>query len=80
MRKLPPTAAEELREIVMRRYQRTRTFLTANRPVEDWGKLLGDNTTAPAMLDRLLHHGPIVKCSPRSWRAKTGLSDRQGKG
>ena len=40
MRKLPPTAAEQLLEIVMRRYERTSTLLTSNRPVEDWGKLL----------------------------------------
>jgi DNA replication protein DnaC len=40
MRKLPVTAAEELLEIVMRRYERTSTLLTSNRPVEDWGKLL----------------------------------------
>jgi transcriptional regulator of acetoin/glycerol metabolism len=32
MRKLPPTAAEELLEIVMRRYERTSTVLTSNRP------------------------------------------------
>ena len=37
MRKLPPRAAEELLEIVMRRYERTNTLLTSNRPVEDWG-------------------------------------------
>src|SRR6266851_7842530 len=39
----PVTAAEELLEIVMRRYERTSTLLTSNRPVEDWGKLLGDS-------------------------------------
>lgn len=42
MRKLPHTAAEDLLEIVMRRYERFSTLLTSNRPVEDWGKLLGD--------------------------------------
>jgi DNA replication protein DnaC len=57
MRKLPITAAEELLEIVMRRYERTSTLLTSNRPVEDWGKLLGDSAAVTAMLDRLLHHG-----------------------
>ena len=41
MRKLPHTAAEDLLEIVMRRYERASTLLTSNRPVEDWGKLLG---------------------------------------
>src|SRR5215831_11826565 len=40
MRKLPPTAAEDLLEIIMRRYERASTLLTSNRPVEDWGKLL----------------------------------------
>ena len=73
MRKLPPTAAEELLEIVMRRYERTSTLLTSNRPVEDWGKLLGASAAVTAMLDRLLHHGHILKCGPRSWRTKTGL-------
>ena len=71
MRKLGPTAAEELLEIVMRCYERASTLLTSNRPVEDWGKLLGDSAAVTAMLDRLLHHGHLVKCGPRSWRTKT---------
>jgi len=71
MRKLPHTAAEDLLEIVMRRYERASTLLTSNRPVEDWGKLLGDVAAVSAMLDRLLHHGHVLKCGPRSWRTKT---------
>ncbi len=74
MRKLPLTAAEDLLEIVMRRYERASTLVTSNRPVEDWGKLLGDAAAVSAMLDRLLHHGHILKCGPRSWRTKTNLS------
>jgi DNA replication protein DnaC len=70
MRKLPLTAAEELLEIIMRRYERASTLLTSNRPVEDWGKLLGDVAAVSAMLDRLLHHGHVLKCGPRSWRTK----------
>jgi DNA replication protein DnaC len=70
MRKLPLTAAEDLLEIVMRRYERASTLLTSNRPVEDWGKLLGDAAAVTAMLDRLLHHGHVLKCGPRSWRTK----------
>jgi len=71
MRKLPLTAAEDLLEIVMRRYERASTLVTSNRPVEDWGKLLGDTAAVSAMLDRLLHHGHVLKCGPRSWRTKT---------
>jgi DNA replication protein DnaC len=73
MRKLPMTAAEDLLEIVMRRYERASTLLTSNRPVDDWGKLLGDSAAVTAMLDRLLHHGHVLKCGPRSWRTKTDL-------
>ena len=74
MRKLPLTAAEDLLEIIMRRYERASTIVTSNRPVEDWGKLLGDAAAVSAMLDRLLHHGHLLKCGPRSWRTKTDLS------
>jgi DNA replication protein DnaC len=70
MRKLPHTAAEDLLEIIMRRYERFSTLLTSNRPVEDRGKLLGDVAAVSAMLDRLLHHGHVLKCGPRSWRTK----------
>ena len=72
MRKLPLTAAEDLLELVMRRYERASTLFTSNRPVEDWGKVLGDAAAVAAMLDRLLHHGHVLKCGPRSWRTKIG--------
>jgi DNA replication protein DnaC len=70
MRKLPLSAAEDLLEIIMRRHERASTLLVSNRPVEDWGKLLGDTPAVTAMLDRLLHHAHLLKCGPRSWRMK----------
>jgi DNA replication protein DnaC len=75
MRKLPQTAAEDLLEIVMRRYERASTLLTSNRPVDDWGKLLADVAAVGAMLDRLLHHGHVLKCGPKSWRTKMAVTD-----
>ena len=75
MRKLPQTAAEDLLEIVMRRYERSSTLLTSNRPVDDWGKLLADVAAVGAMLDRLLHHGHVLKCGPKSWRTKMTAAD-----
>ena len=77
MRKLPLTAAEDLLEIVMRRYERASTLLTSNRPVDDWGKLLGDVAAVTAILDRLLHHGNVLKCGPRSWRTKTAAGSTE---
>lgn len=76
MRKLPSTAAEDLLEVIMRRYERASTLLTSNRPVEDWGKLLGDTASASALLDRLLHHAHILKCGPKSWRTKLRSDER----
>ena len=70
MRKLPPIAAEDPRAIVMRRYKRASTLLTSNRPLEDWGKLLGDTAAVTALLDRLLHHAHVLTCGPRSWRTR----------
>jgi DNA replication protein DnaC len=78
MRKLPHTAAEDLLEVVMRRYERSSTLLTSNRPVEDWGKLLGgDNAAVTALLDRLLHNGHVLKSGPKSWRTKPKTSLRK---
>jgi len=75
MRKLPPTAAEDLLEVIMRRYERASTLMASNRPVDDWGKLLGDNAAVAALLDRVLHHAHVLKCGPRSWRMKEHVDD-----
>jgi IstB-like ATP binding protein len=84
-RKLPLTTTEDFLEIVMRRYQRVSTLVTSNRPIDDWGKLLGDAAAVTAMLDRLLHHGYVLKCvvpavgEPRSEPTNTAslISPRQ---
>jgi hypothetical protein len=57
---------------------RIRMDSALNRPVEDWGKLLGDVAAVTAMLDRILHHGHVLKCGPRSWRTKTAVATAGG--
>ena len=59
------------RDAALRARQHAADF---NRPVEDWGKLLGDTAAVSAMLDRLLHHGHVLKCGPRSWRTKAATA------
>ena len=73
MKQLPKRSGEFLCEIVMRRYETRSTMMTTNRPVEDWGKLLGDVPTATAILDRFLHHAEIINFAGDSYR----LSDRK---
>lgn len=68
MRKLPANAAEDLLEIVMRRYERASTILTSNRPLEDWPKLFGDTPAVAAFLDRLMHHSHLIEIRGKSYR------------
>jgi DNA replication protein DnaC len=74
MKQLPKRSGEYLFEIIMRRYETRSTMMTSNRPLEDWGKLLGDVPTATAILDRFLHHAEVVSMNGRSYR----LRDRPG--
>jgi DNA replication protein DnaC len=74
MKQLPKRSGEYLFEVVMRRYETRSTMMTSNRPLEDWGKLLGDVPTATAILDRFLHHAEVVQMNGRSYR----LRDRPG--
>ena len=67
LRKLPPTAAEDLIEVIMRRYERGSTLLTSNRPLDDWGNLLDDAAAVTAKLDRILHRAHLRKTGPRSY-------------
>jgi hypothetical protein len=73
-------SGRDLLEIIMCRYERASTMITSNRPVEDWGKLLGDSAAVTGMLDRLLHHGHVLKRGPRSWRTKTDLPPQEAAG
>jgi DNA replication protein DnaC len=70
MKQLPRRSGECLFEVVMRRYETRSTMMTSNRPLEDWGKLLGDAPGASAILDRFLHHAELVQMNGRSYRLR----------
>jgi DNA replication protein DnaC len=70
MKNLPKRSGEFLFEIIMRRYETRSTVMTSNRPLEDWGKLIGDVPSATAILDRFLHHAEIISITGRSYRLK----------
>jgi DNA replication protein DnaC len=70
MKQLPRRSGECLFEVVMRRYETRSTMMTSNRPLEDWGKLLGDVPSATAVLDRFLHHAELVRMTGRSYRLR----------
>jgi DNA replication protein DnaC len=68
MKELPKKSGEFLFEIIMRRYEVRSTMMTSNRPIQDWGKLIGDVPAATAILDRFLHHAEMIQITGRSYR------------
>ena len=44
--------------------------MTSNRPLDEWGKLIGDVPTATAILDRILQKAEIIQITGKSYRLK----------
>ena len=68
MKQLPKRSGEYLFEIIMRRHEVRSTMMTSNRPIEDWGKLIGDVPSATAILDRFLQHAELITITGKSYR------------
>jgi DNA replication protein DnaC len=78
MKHLPKRSGEYLFEIIMRRYETRSTMMTSNRPLEDWGKLIGDVPAATAILDRFLHHADIIQITGKSYRLRNPRDVKEG--
>ena len=70
MKQLPKRSGEYLFEIIMRRHEVRSTMMTSNRPLEDWGKLIGDVPAATAILDRLLEDAEVIQVTGKSYRLR----------
>ena len=70
LRRLPPSAGYELADVLMSRYEKGSTTIASNRVIEDWAKLLGDVVVVTPLLDRLMHHGHLLKFEGKSWRLR----------
>ncbi len=77
MKNLPRRSGEILFEIIMRRYETRSTMMTSNRPLQDWGKLIGDVPSATAILDRFLHHATILEIAGRSYRLRNHAASNE---
>ncbi|MHC4510084.1 MAG: IS21-like element helper ATPase IstB [Planctomycetota bacterium] len=70
MKQLPKRSGEYLFEIIMRRHEVRSTMMTSNRPLQDWGKLIGDVPAATAILDRFLQHAELITITGKSYRLR----------
>src|SRR5262249_2781856 len=67
MKQLPKRSGEYLFEIIMRRHELRSTMMTSSRPLDDWGKMIGDVPNATAILDRSLHRAEVVQITGKSY-------------
>ena len=77
MKNLNSLANEIILEVIHRRYHNNATVIATNRPIEDWGKIFGDNATASAILDRFLENVHLLKITGKSYRLKNMKSKEQ---
>lgn len=70
LRRLPAGAGDEFADVLMSRYEKASTIITSNRGLDDWAKLLGDVVIVGPLIDRLMHHGHLLKFDGKSWRLK----------
>jgi DNA replication protein DnaC len=75
-----PQAANLMFMLVSRRYERASLIVTSNKPFSAWGEIFGDEVTATAMIDRLVHHAEILSLKGDSYRLKDRELARPGRG
>ncbi len=67
-------------ELISTRYERRSLLITANQPFGEWGKIFPDQAMTLAAIDRLVHHATIFEMNVESYRRKTALSQKRGRG
>jgi DNA replication protein DnaC len=65
-----PEAANLMFSLASARYERASLIVTSNKPFSAWGEIFGDETTAVAMIDRLVHHAEILSLKGDSYRLR----------
>src|ERR1700759_1707279 len=65
-----PQAANLMFMLISRRYERASLIVPSNKPFSGWGGIFGDEVTATAMIDRLVHHAEILSLKGDSYRLK----------
>jgi len=62
---------------ISKRYEKTSTIITSNKPFEEWGNIFGDDVVAAAILDRVLHHCYPFFIQGKSYRTKALIEHRK---
>ena len=72
-------SANMLFQLISKRYEKSCTIITTNKPFSKWNEIFGDITVANAILDRLLHHSHVINITGRSYRIKDKIKEVENK-
>ena len=67
-------------ELISARYELRSTLITANQPFGDWDKLFPDPAMTLAAVDRLVHHSTIFELNVESYRRRSAIEAKRGRG
>jgi DNA replication protein DnaC len=67
-------------ELISARYERRSMLITANQPFGEWGRVFPDQAMTLATIDRLVHHATILEMNVESYRRKTAIERKRGRG
>jgi DNA replication protein DnaC len=60
-------------QVISSAYERQALILTTNLPFHAWGPLFADEQLAAAIIDRIVHHGHLIKTGDKDWRLTHSL-------
>ena len=79
LKQRPSRAGEHLFEVIMRRYELRSALMTSNRPIEDWGHLIGNVPVVGVILDQLFQSAEIILFKGCSYRLRNDTGNPEKK-
>jgi DNA replication protein DnaC len=67
-------------ELISARYERRSMLITANQPFGDWNRIFPDPAMTLAAIDRLVHHSTVLEMNVESYRRRTAIEQKRGRG
>jgi len=67
-------------ELISARYELRSTLITANQPFGEWNKIFPDPAMTLAAVDRLVHHSTIFELNVDSYRRRSAVENKRGRG
>ena len=60
-------------DLIANCYEKRSVILTTNLPIQEWNRIFSDERLLIAMIDRLVHHGYLIKHTGESYRLTHSL-------